>query len=121
MRFLSPDIIADENISVSIINSLRSAGYKVLSVKTDSPGAKDSDIIRIAAENYSVVLTEDRDFGEWVFSHKVKSSGILYLRYEYNDRTRIIEMLLSVLEKYSMSLYDKFTVITSDRIRVREL
>jgi len=121
MKSLSPDIVADENISNSIISRLRSAGYKVISIRADYRGLEDSEIIKIAADKNSVVLTEDRDFGEWVFSHKVQNSGIIYLRYEYNDRKRIIEMLLSVLEKYSDSLYNKFTVITPDRIRIREI
>ncbi|HPS57625.1 MAG TPA: DUF5615 family PIN-like protein [Spirochaetota bacterium] len=118
---MSPDIVADENISNSIISSLRSADYKVLSIRTDYPGCGDSEIIRIAFNNNAVVLTEDRDFGEWVFSHQVKTSGVIYLRYEYSDRKRIIEILLSVLEKHSDSLYNKFTVITPDRIRIREI
>lgn len=118
---MSPDIIADENISNLIISSLRSADYKVLSIRTDYPGCNDSEIIKIAADNYSIILTEDRDFGEWIFSHRLKSSGVIYLRYEYHERERIIEMLLSVLKKYSGSLYNKFTVITPDRIRIREI
>jgi len=121
MRSLYPDIVADENISNSIISNLRSAGYQVISIRADYRGLEDSEIIKIAADKNSVVLTEDRDFGEWVFSHKVQNSGIIYLRYEYTDRKKIIEMLLSVMEKYSDSLYNKFTVITPDRIRIREI
>lgn len=118
---MSPDIAADENISFSIISSLRSADYKVLSIRADYPGYCDSEVFRIAFENNAIVLTEDRDFGEWVFSHQVKNSGVIYLRYEYSDREIIIKMLLSVLNKYSDSLYNKFTVITTDRIRIREI
>ena len=118
---MSPDIVADENIGNSIINSLRSADYNVISVRTDYPGRDDSEIIKIAVEHNAVIITEDRDFGEWIFSHKVKSSCVIYLRYEFKDRKRIIEMLLSVLEKYSESLFNKFTVITPSRIRIREL
>ena len=121
MRFLSPDIVADENISNSIINSLKSADYNVISIKTDYSGYKDSEIIKIAIEHNAIIITEDRDFGEWIFSHKSKSSGVIYLRYEFKDKKKIIEILLSVLEKYSESLFNKFTVITPYKIRIREL
>lgn len=116
-----PDIIADENISASIINSLKNENFKVLSIKDENRGIKDIEIIKLAVKMNSLILTEDSDFGEWVFSHKEKSTGILYLRYEYNQRDLITAALISVLKKYSISLYQKFTVITPTKIRIRSI
>lgn len=121
MKSLSPDIIADENISSTIISYLRSCNYNVISVREDYPGSQDSEVIRIADDNHSILLTEDRDFGEWVFSHRIKNSGVLFLRYHYSEREKIVDMLLKVLVKYSDTLYGKFTVITPDKIRIREI
>ena len=115
-----PDILADENISFSIISALRSKGYKVITVIENYTGYKDFEILKLADENRAVIITEDRDFGEWIFAHRIKSSGIIFLRCEYKDREKIIEMLIAVLDKYSFDLYDKFTVITPDKIRIRD-
>ena len=120
MKFLFPDILADENISLSLISALRNQGIKVIAATENYKGYEDSEIIKLADENNAIILTEDRDFGEWIFSHRIKSSGVIYLRYEYKDRNKIIEMLIAVLDKYCFELYEKFTVITSEKIRIRD-
>jgi predicted nuclease of predicted toxin-antitoxin system len=120
MKFLFPDILADENISLSIIIALKTKGFKVLSVAENYKGYEDSEIIKLADDKNAIILTEDRDFGEWIFSHRIKCSGVIYLRYEYKDRNKIIKMLIAVLEKYCFELYEKFTVITPEKIRIRE-
>lgn len=121
MKSLSPDILADENISVTIISGLRSYGYNVISVRDNYRGVPDSEIIKIAVNTNTLVLTEDRDFGEWIFSHKHETTGVIYLRYENNRKQIITGMLLDVLNKYGNSLYNKFTVITPEKIRIRDL
>jgi predicted nuclease of predicted toxin-antitoxin system len=118
---LYPDILADENISTGIIDNLRKHNFKVISVRDSYRGFKDIDIIELAVKMNSLILTEDSDFGEWIFSHKEKSTGVLYLRYELNNRDLINGALITVLKKYSMSLYQKFTVITPNKIRIREI
>lgn len=75
-----PDILADENISSSLIINLKNYNFKVLSIRDDYRGINDIDIIELAIKLNSLILTEDSDFGEWIFSHKQKSTGVLYLR-----------------------------------------
>ncbi len=116
-----PDILADENISAGIINCLKAENFHVTSVKEDYRGIRDIDIIKLAADRNLLILTEDSDFGEWVFSHKIKATGILYLRYEQHQKDEIIIALTTVLKKYSISLYQKFTVITPNKIRIRDI
>jgi predicted nuclease of predicted toxin-antitoxin system len=113
--------LADENISSSIISNLRDAGFKVLSIKDDYRGLSDFEIIKLAVKFNSLILTEDSDFGEWIFSHKERSTGILYLRYEHEQKDLITRALITVLRNYSMFLYQKFTVITINKIRIRDI
>ena len=118
---MKPEIIADENISRTIIEVLRKNMYSVVSIKEQFPGLSDRQIIEIAGESDSLILTEDSDFGECIFRYRAKSKGILFLRYKYSERDRIIENLLSVLRKHGKALVDKFTVITVSKIRVRNI
>ena len=37
---------------------------------------KDKEVLELAKKHNAVLLTEDSDFGEWVFSHKEKSVGV---------------------------------------------
>jgi predicted nuclease of predicted toxin-antitoxin system len=62
-------ILADENIHGFIIKTLRTAGFEVASVREHASGIRDEKVIELAIENNYLLLTEDKDFGEWVFAH----------------------------------------------------
>jgi predicted nuclease of predicted toxin-antitoxin system len=66
-------------------------------------------------------LTEDSDFGEFVYSYKYKEVGIIFIRFENKDLDIIIKNIIRVISKYGESLFRKFTVITPKKIRIREL
>lgn len=73
-------ILADENIHYFIIKKLREAGFIVISVNEISKGIKDEKVITWAIQNNYLLLTEDKDFGEWVFAHHVKNLSVIFLR-----------------------------------------
>lgn len=114
-------IIADENIDAVIISALINNNYETLSIKEDFRGMKDSEIIVLANENRCLILTEDKDFGEWVFAHRTESAGVLFLRYDEIEINEIMKSLLSILKEYDSSLYGKFTVITKNKVRIRSI
>lgn len=74
-------ILADENIHGFIIKTLREADFEVIAVAQTSKGIKDENVIQLALQNNYLLLTEDKDFGEWVFAHHVKDLSVLFLRY----------------------------------------
>lgn len=59
-------ILADENIDHSLI---RESGIDVYSVYEEQRGITDKDIIEFSRNPPRIILTEDKDFGEWVFAH----------------------------------------------------
>jgi hypothetical protein len=65
-------------------------------------------------------LTEDSDFGEWVFVHKVRSISVLFLRYKTEEIKRISDSLVKTLIDSGVSLSGKFVVITVNKIRIRD-
>ena len=116
-----PDLLADENIDCRIIKNLRDAGFNVISVREDYCGAKDREILNIAKQKELIVITEDKDFGELIFSFKAVNVGVVFLRYHFLERTTIIESLLHVIQQQGNTLRDKFTVITLKKIRIRDI
>ena len=64
-------ILADENIDHGIIAALRKAGHAVDSVYESHRSLSDSAIIELARNLPRTILTEDKDFGEWVFAHGI--------------------------------------------------
>ena len=73
------EILANEGVNFRIIRKLRDAGGRVISAAENFPGAKDREVLDHAAKNTRLLLTEDRDYGEPVFAHKLTSTGVLFL------------------------------------------
>ena len=114
-------ILADEDVDFRLIKNLRTKGFEVISVLKDYQGASDKEVLEIAKNREALLLTEDKDFGTWVFAHCEKCIGIIYLRYKAGEVETIFNSLHTTLVKYGNSLYNKFTVITPRKLRIREL
>ena len=90
-------IIADENIPRSIKLTLPSIGVKVIYIYDEYRGIDDIGIINLAKSHpNSIILTEDKDFGEWVFSHHINGISVIFLRYHFTELTAITNILLKL-------------------------
>ncbi|MDR4509844.1 MAG: DUF5615 family PIN-like protein [Candidatus Brocadiaceae bacterium] len=118
---LQHNILADENVDYRIVKYLRDKNYTVISILEDFRGISDKEVIELAKNKKAIVLTEDKDFGKWVFAHKEKTKGVIYLRYESDKMKTICNSLVYLLSKYGDVLHKKFAVITSNKIRMRDL
>jgi len=114
-------ILADENLDHRIIRILREKKFKVLSVAEEFQGISDFDIIKIARSKNFIILTEDKDFGEWVFSHKSGNISVVFSRYHHTDFNRIATILLKVITDKEFDLKGRFTTITTNKIRSRRI
>lgn len=114
-------ILTDENVDFGIVKDLRSKGFEVISILENYQGISDKEVLELAISKEALLLTEDKEFGEWIFAHKQKSIGIIYLRYTSEELKVISNSLLGLLLKYGDSLYGKFAVIKANKLRMREL
>ena len=69
----------------------------------------------------ALLLTEDKDFGEWVFAYHIENLSVILLRYKADEFKDIVNSLAQILQKYDESLYGKFVVIKKNKYRIREL
>ena len=113
-------ILADENIHGFIIKTLREAGFEVVSVIESSSGIKDEKVIQLALEHGYLLLTEDKDFGEWVFAHHIKDLSVLFLRYSFPEYKEIARAVVHLLKTQTLER-PFFATITTKKIRVRQL
>jgi hypothetical protein len=60
-------IIANENVSATVIRELRNRGHDVVSVKESMRSAPDQAVLRRAAEENRLVVIHDKDFGALAF------------------------------------------------------
>jgi predicted nuclease of predicted toxin-antitoxin system len=113
-------ILADENIPFEITKSLREQGFEVTSIYETARGLSDEQVIEIALKYDYLLLTEDKDFGEWVFAHHAKGLSVLFLRYSFDELPDITRALIYLL-KTQVPERPFFATITARKIRVRQL
>ena len=117
MRFL-----ANENIPLPSIRLLRQAGYDITAIIEDSPGIPDTSVLARAADEQRIILTFDRDYGELIYRQRLRSpSGIIYLRFQPQTPTEPAEVLLNLFQRKDLEFQQRFTVVSRDQIRQRNL
>ncbi len=114
-------ILVDECVDFRIINALKEKGIDIVSVSEEYQSISDKQVMEVAKNLKAILLTEDSDFGECFFSHNEKEVGGIFLRYKPDDREKISNSLIHVLDKYQNNLANKFTVIKANKIRIRDL
>lgn len=114
-------ILADENIDHSTIAALRAAGYSVTSVYKSHRSLSDEAIIQLSRNPPQIILTEDKDFGEWVFAPGIRDVSVIFLRYHFRDTTVLLATLLELLRVRLPDLTGAFTTVGVQKIRIRPL
>jgi len=112
---------ADESYDFAIVRGLRSIGFDVRAVVEDMPGAPDPGVLKTAVSENRILLTEDKDFGEWVFAHKSATAGVVLIRYPSNLRSVMIELMVELVRGHGYELIGKFTVLEPGRARIRSI
>lgn len=118
---MSPNIVADECVDFRIVKQLRASGFGVISIMEEFPSLPDQQVLEFVKTTQTILLTEDSDFGRWIFAYKLKDVGIIFLRYTVSDLDTIIRSFLRVLHTYQVALARKFAVIKANKIRIRDI
>lgn len=116
MRFL-----ADESCDFAIVGALRAAGYDVTAVAEQAPSIADRQVIEMARTDNRVVLTEDKDFGQLVFSALAGSSGVILVRYPTTARSDMAATVVRVAQTMEARLQGVFVTLSPGRVRVNRL
>jgi predicted nuclease of predicted toxin-antitoxin system len=114
-------ILADENIDYKVVEALRNATIFTESVFENYRGYSDAQIVQLSKNPKRIILTEDKDFGEWVYSHKETEISVILLRYSFSERNEIIEILLDLILSKGEELFGKFTIVTANKVRIRTI
>ncbi len=114
-------LIANENMSGSVIRTLRERGHDVLSVKESMRAASDEAILARAQSEQRIVLTNDKDFGALAFRYGLPAScGVVLFRLSGADPESDNQHMVRVLESH-IDWKGHFAVVDHDRIRLRLL
>ncbi len=113
--------LADESCDFLVVRTLRSAEYDVLSVAESFPSVSDQQVLRHAAREKRILLTEDKDFGEWVFAHGEDVSGVILIRFPANARRQLGEEIKVLVDIHGLQLMRNFVVLEPGRARIRKI
>ena len=114
-------IIANENVSATVIGQLRNKGHDVLSVKESMRGQADEVVLARAQAERRLVMTHDKDFGELAFRFGLPaSSGVIFLRLSGSNPDIDSRRAIDALQSRS-DWAGHFSVVTEDRIRMRPM
>jgi len=117
-------ILADEGLNGNIVRELRKNSFEVDWILELSPGIPDEAVIEYAKHNQKILITEDKDFGEWVFAHKLDGLTIIFLRYEKEDYKQItvfLNKLILELIRENVEKTHQFITINKNKVRRRKL
>ena len=115
-----PRFLADESCDFAVARGLRAAGYDVIAVAEAIRSSSDERVLQFAAEEDRILLTEDKDFGKWVFAHGEKMRGVLLLRFPGNARSLLVESVIQLVSRHGRNLVGAFTVLGPGRARIRK-
>ena len=116
MRFL-----ADENFPGAGVAALKAAGHDVLWVRLTAPGAADTDVLAMAADQSRILLTFDKDFGELAARSELPAGcGVMLFRMpppRSEPAGRRLALRIGARDDWA----GQFSVIEPGRIRMRHL
>lgn len=113
MRFL-----ADESCDFSVARALRAAGHVVVAVAEMAPQAEDATVLSLALSDQYLLLTEDKDFGQLVFSAGHATAGVLLLRFPATARANMAKAVLDLVTERQEQLLGRFTVVQPGHVRI---
>lgn len=114
-------LLADENIHAPLAEAWRRDGLDVGYVAEGSSGIADGEVLQRAIDEYRILVTEDKDFGELVFRLQWGVPGVILLRLSgssWMERHHRFRDLRAWVED---RLEGRYIVLTGDRIRSRPM
>ena len=110
--------LADESCDFTIVRALRTAGHEVIAVAEISPRAEDQEVLKLAVRQKRILLTEDKDFGQLVYSHGQKTLGVIFLRFPSSARRQISRAVINLVKQQGEKLAGCFITVQPGRIRI---
>jgi predicted nuclease of predicted toxin-antitoxin system len=112
MRFL-----VDECAGPAIARCLRDRGHDVVSIHETARGTDDRTILNWAHAERRILITSDKDFGEWIYRLGLPHCGVVLLRLASARRANRVAAIERLLASSADLLPDAFVVVTEKRVR----
>jgi predicted nuclease of predicted toxin-antitoxin system len=111
--------LVDVGVGKSVEGWLQSKNYDTKSVRDINSKASDKEILNLAKSENRMIITMDKDFGELVYRSGLSHSGVLLLRLEDAQAEEKVQVIDTILQKYSEKLEGHFCVFQDGKLRIR--
>jgi len=114
-------ILADECIHQDLVRALNKAGFNVLTAnEANLKGASDDFVFNFGVKTKRVLLTFDREFGNFFRFNIGKSAGIVIVLIDRLQKKEIIKNTLSLFKDMKQKdLKGKLIIISKTKARIR--
>lgn len=110
--------LADVNIEKPIIDFLRFSGYDVKWIPDYDCQMRDDELLALAETEKRILVTNDKDFGEFAYLQQRVGAGIILFRtHEFPSRKKVL-LLRKLLIEHEGKLLRKFVVISKKTFRL---
>jgi predicted nuclease of predicted toxin-antitoxin system len=103
-----------------VVEALRSKGMDIVQIKALASSLSDETVLKTANSQNRILITFDSDFGELVFRQKLKSKGIILLKFTPKSSQHVVETILSLLTSKAR-IEGHFLIVREKKIRVLRL
>ena len=115
-------IVADEGIERPVVLKLRAEGHQVIHIAEIAPAITDIEVLKVAIQEDSLLITYDKDFGDLIFYRRYQSRGVILLRLpETLSSLEKADIVADVINEKREELFQSFTVVTLSKRRTIRL
>ena len=116
MKFLLDVSASSENMRTTLTR----LGHDVISASDMVPGTADEEILAVAAEEGRILVTEDKDFGELVFVHRLPHPCII--RFTEMRVEEKVAAMVELIDLHKDAMNDgAMIVVTRSQYRIRHI
>jgi len=113
--------LADVNIEKQIVEFLRKSGFDILWIPDYNPLMSDEELLDLVANEDRILITNDKDFGYFIFLQKKPVNGLILFRIKGQSIEKKLANLEELLNYYKDKISKYFIVITEKKIRFTPL
>jgi predicted nuclease of predicted toxin-antitoxin system len=110
-------LLADENIPSETVNLLKKQRIDIISVTEFACGLSDREILELGKTKGRIIVTFDKDFGQIIFKEKVKTHGLILLRFIPESPQQISKRIRQVLAA-KIRIENCVVIVKKDSVRV---
>ncbi|MEE4358487.1 MAG: DUF5615 family PIN-like protein [Desulfococcaceae bacterium] len=78
----------------------------------------DEEVATLSVRENRILITEDKDFGQMVYTMSQASTGIIFIRFPGDLRASLFSSILELVTQYGHKLHQHFVVVQPGKIRI---